>query len=118
MQLPVLRKFPVQAPQKFQPFVMAMPGVTLAYDLAVQDAQCRKKRRPAIALVIVRHSSTPALLEGQPRLGAIQRLNLALLVQTPRQRLFSSKPIDPSIASHFRLFLVMSVTKQYRHKET
>src|ERR1035441_6571966 len=81
---------------------MAMPGVTLANDLAVQDAQRRKKRRRAVALVIVRHGSAPALLdERQPRLGAIQRLNLALLVQTQHHRLLWGLKYNPTTSVSF-----------------
>jgi hypothetical protein len=56
--------------------------------LAVADdkAALHIERRRAVAVVVVRHCCGAALLQGQARLGAIQRLTLALLVHTQHQR--------------------------------
>jgi hypothetical protein len=51
-----------------------------ADDRAVEDVESGEQRRGAVPLVIVGHGSEPALLQRQTRLGAIERLNLALLV--------------------------------------
>ena len=83
VQLQFLGKFPVQPAQKFQPLLMAMPGVTLANHLAVQHVQRRKKRRRAVALVVVSHRAAPAFLERQSRLGPIPALNLAFSPHPP-----------------------------------
>lgn len=47
---------------------------------AVEHVQRRERRRRAVALVVVRHGRPSTALERQPRLRAIERLNLALLV--------------------------------------
>jgi len=49
--------------------------------LAFQNVEGRKERRRAVALVIMRHGSGAALLHRQSRLGPIERLDLALLVE-------------------------------------
>src|SRR5437870_10919862 len=64
VQLDILGKLPVQAAQKLQPFLMAMPTVTFTDHLAVQHVQRRKERGSAIAFVVVRHRTAPAALAG------------------------------------------------------
>ena len=60
---------------------------TLANHFAIQHAQSRKEGRRAVAFVIVSHRAAAALLERQPWLGAVQRLDLALLIHTKHHRL-------------------------------
>src|SRR5581483_9335954 len=48
--------------------------------LALQHVQRSEERRRAVALVIVGHGPGPALLDGKPRLSAVQRLDLALFI--------------------------------------
>ena len=67
---------------------MTMPWVTFADHLAVQYAERGKQRGGAITLVIVRHRAAAAFLERQPRLSPIQRLDLALFIQTQHQRAY------------------------------
>ena len=57
----------------------------LADDLAGGDVERGEQRRRAVALVVVRHRSGAALLHRQARLRAVERLDLALLVdrETP-----------------------------------
>ena len=45
--------------------------------LAIQDVESGKQRCRAMALVVVRHSATTSLLHRQPRLRAIECLDLA-----------------------------------------
>src|SRR5271167_4556706 len=66
---------------------MTMPCVTFTDQLAVQHVQSRKQRGGAVTLVIVRPRAATAFLQRQPRLRAIQGLNLALFIQTQHQRL-------------------------------
>ena len=47
---------------------------------AVEHVQGREERGRAVALVVVRHGAGPAGLHRQARLGAVERLDLALLV--------------------------------------
>src|SRR5271166_3342584 len=44
---------------------------------AAKDVERGKQRRGAMPLVVVGHGPAPALLQGPPRLGSVQRLDLA-----------------------------------------
>lgn len=61
-------------------FLMTMALHVATNHRAVEDVECGEQRRGAVPLVIVSHGSEPALLQRQTRLGAIEGLNLALLV--------------------------------------
>ena len=66
---------------------MAVPLHALADDLAGGDVEGGEQRRGAVALVVVRHGAGAALLQRQPGLRAVERLDLALLVDAQHQRL-------------------------------
>ena len=66
---------------------MPVAFLALADDRAVEHIQRREQRGRAIALVIVGHGAGAALLHRQPGLGAVERLDLALLVHRIHQRL-------------------------------
>jgi len=66
--------------QKADEFLMAMALHALADDLALKDIERREQGGDAMALVVMRHGSGAPLLHRQPRLGAIEGLNLALLI--------------------------------------
>ncbi len=57
--------------------LMAMTLHALAEDLAFKDIERREQGSDAMPLVIVGHGARASLLHRQPRLGAVQRLNLA-----------------------------------------
>src|SRR5262249_19797024 len=57
--------------------LMAMALHTLADDLTFQHIKRRKQCRDAVTLVVVGDGAGTSLLHRQPRLGAIQRLDLA-----------------------------------------
>ena len=56
---------------------MATTLHALADGLAFQHIERRKQRRNAVTLVVVSHGAGASLLHRQPRLGAVQRLDLA-----------------------------------------
>ena len=85
MELHLGRELGIQTLQKLQKLLVAMAGIALPNDLALRHLQRRKERRRAIALVIMGHGSTATLLQRQSRLGTIQRLNLALFIDTEHQ---------------------------------
>ena len=87
-------KLLIQAVEKFDELLVAMACIALADDFALRDLQSGEKRGGAVALVIVGHGPAPALFERQARLGAIQRLDLALLVHTEHQRFFRRVEIE------------------------
>ena len=53
---------------------------TLADDLALKHIERREQRRDAVTLVVVGDGAGTSLLHRQPRLGAVQRLDLAFLI--------------------------------------
>ena len=59
---------------------MAMTLHALTEDLALKDIERREQGGDAMPLIIVGHGARASLLHRQPRLGAVQRLNLALLI--------------------------------------
>jgi len=66
--------------QKLQPLLMAVPVVAHGDHFALQRIESSQQRGRAVALVVVSHGAAAALLHRQARLGAVQSLNLALLV--------------------------------------
>ena len=75
----------IQAAQELQELLVPMALITLAHDLALQDLQCGKECGRAIAFVVVGHGAATPFLEREARLGSVQRLNLALLVNAQHQ---------------------------------
>ena len=69
-----------------QEFVCPMAGQTFADDFAGRDVERRKQRRGAVALLVMGHGSGAAFLQRQARLGAIESLNLAFLVDGQHKR--------------------------------
>ena len=59
---------------------MAMALHVAANHGSVEHVEGREQRCRAVALVIMGHGSKAALLQRQARLGAVERLDLALLV--------------------------------------
>ena len=60
---------------------MPVPGHACMDDMACGDVEGREKGGGAVALVVVRHGAGSALLQREARLGAVQSLDLALLVE-------------------------------------
>lgn len=76
-----------QAPE-LEPLLMAVALLTQAKEFAVERVERSKQCRRAVALVVVRHGLAAPLLQGQPWLSSIQRLNLTLLACAQNQRVF------------------------------
>ena len=60
--------------------LMPMPLHVAANDGAIEHVERGEQRRRAVALVVVGHGAGAALLHGQAGLGAVERLDLAFLV--------------------------------------
>ena len=61
----------------------------------VEDVERSEQGRGAMALVVVRHGAEPALLQRQVRLGAIESLDLALLVEQKHDGVGRRIDIEP-----------------------
>ncbi len=71
----------VDGVEKADELLMAVALHVLADDRAVENIHGGEQRRRAVPDVVVGHRAGAALLERQPGLGAVERLNLALLVE-------------------------------------
>src|SRR5713101_5613436 len=75
----------VDSAQEFKPFLVAVALHALPNNAAGGDIEGGKQRRRSIAFVVVGHSPGPTLLHWQAGLRAIERLDLALLVDREYQ---------------------------------
>ena len=73
----LLRRPGIDDIEEADKLLMAMALHALADDPAFEHVECREQGGDAMTLVVVRHGAGPPLLHRQPRLGAIQRLDLA-----------------------------------------
>ena len=60
-----------------------------------------EKSRCPISLVVVRHGAATSLFQRQAGLGAIQRLNLTLLIDTQDDRLVWRIQVEPDDVGEF-----------------
>lgn len=73
--------------QEAQELPVAVSRHAFADDLAGGHVEGGKQCRGAVALVVMSHRAGPPLLDGQPRLRAVERLDLALLIDAKHQGL-------------------------------
>src|SRR6266566_6093969 len=76
VKLPVGRDGLVDQAEKLEPFLVPMPLLAQAKDLAIGRVQRGKQSGGAVAFVIMRHSGAASALQGQTGLGTVQSLNL------------------------------------------
>ena len=100
MQVELLGRLGVDTAQEFQPFLMAVPLHAVADDLAGGDVERGEQCRRAVALVVMRHGAGSALLDRQAGLCAVERLDLALLVDRENQRLVRRIEIETDDIAH------------------
>src|SRR5437879_7493540 len=87
MQADLSRELLVEATQKLQELLVAMPLITLPDHPSLQNFQSGEQRGGSVALIVMGHGSAAALFYRQARLSAIKRLVLALLINTDHDRL-------------------------------
>ena len=78
--------FAINLSQKFQKLLVTVTRIAGPNDCPFQNIQGGKQRGCPVAFVIMCHCAAATLLHWQPRLGAVQGLNLRLLVDTQDQR--------------------------------
>ena len=89
------RKLGVEPLEKLQELLMSVPGITLADHPTFDDLQGGKQRRGAVSMVVVRVRATTPEFERQTGLGAIQSLNLTLLIDAQHDRVLRGRQVDP-----------------------
>lgn len=80
---------------------MAMALHVAADDSAVENIESREQGGGAVAFVVVRHGAEPALLQGKARLGAVESLDLALLVDRQHDGMRRRIDIEPDHVAQF-----------------
>lgn len=74
------RNFALDGIQEADGLLMTMALHAAAGDFALKYVESSKQGSRAVAFVVVGHCASPAFLQGQTGLGAVQRLDLGLLV--------------------------------------
>src|SRR5271166_1818361 len=80
---------------------MPMPLVKVSYDFALQQVERGKQGGGAVSLVVVGHGAAASFLEWQARLGPIESLNLALLIDAKDDRLVRRIQVEPDHVGEF-----------------
>jgi hypothetical protein len=75
----------VQMLEKGQELLMAMAWFALRNHAAIEHAEGRKQRGSAVAEIVVSDAFDVTQIQGQRRLGAFERLDLAFFVHTQDQ---------------------------------
>src|SRR5215813_3121352 len=116
VDIEMLLHAPVDALEELDELLCTVPRMALADDQAGLHIERSKQRRGAVALVIVGHRRRAALLQRKARLGAIQRLNLALFVDAQHQRSIRWVHVEPDDISHllFELWIVRYLEPTYQ----
>lgn len=76
-------------------FLVSMPRHAVADDFPIEHAQGREQGGRAVAFVVVRHGATAAPLQRKAWLGAVEGLDLALLVDAQDQGLVRGIEVEP-----------------------
>ncbi|AWM29807.1 hypothetical protein AOX55_00004371 (plasmid) [Sinorhizobium fredii CCBAU 25509] len=95
------RHLGVDGVEKTDELLMPVTLHVPADDGAVEHVEGGKQRGRAMPLVVVGHGAEPALLQGQAGLGAVERLDLALLVD--RQHDGMGRRVDVEADNVFEL---------------
>ncbi len=95
MQLAVTGELAIEEAQELQELLMAVPRQALADDAAVERAERGEQGRRAVALVVMGHRAGATALDREARLGAIQGLDLALLINAQHDRLLRRVEVEP-----------------------
>ena len=95
MNFLVRRSAPRNESQELQLFLMAVLIHAATDDAAIGYIHRGKKRGDTVALIVMSHGPAPPLLEWQPRLGAIQGLNLTLFIARKHEGVLGRRQVKP-----------------------
>ena len=94
----LLRHLGLDGVQEANELLMAVALHVAADDGALEDIESGEQRRRAVVLVVVGHRPGPAPLHGQARLGTIERLDLALLVDRENDSVGRRIDVEPTMS--------------------
>ena len=86
-----------------------------ADDGAIEDVEGSEQRGGTVTLVVVRHRPGAARLHRQPRLGTVERLNLAFLVDRENDRMGGR--IDVEADYILKLLCEFRIGRQLEHAD-
>ncbi len=95
VEIQVLGRLAVDLVQEANELLVSVLPHALADDLAVEHVERREQGGGAVALVVVGHGAGSALLHRPARLGAVERLDLGLLVHRQDDGVFRRVDIQP-----------------------
>ena len=101
MHVELSRHLRVDGLEEAEELLAPMASMTLADDFASRDVEGGKQGRGAIAAVIVRPTFGRSERHRQNRRGPVQRLNLALFIDTQDQRAIRRRQIKADNVAHF-----------------
>ena len=81
------RDVALEAVEKAQKLLVPVTLIAVADDFTSEHIERRKQSSRSVPFVIVGHATATSFLQRQPGLGALQGLNLALLVYAKHNRL-------------------------------
>src|SRR5437660_3091479 len=114
----VLRNASLDQPKKSEPFLVPMPPHTGGENRTIDRVECCEQRGRPVAFVVVCHRSASALLERKSRLRAVERLNLALLIDREHDRSLGRSEIQAhdvfELLGKVRVVAHLECTKQMR----
>ena len=84
----------IDGAQEAQKLLMAVTPHALSDDRTGGDIKGGEQRSCSMPLIIMGHRAGPPLLDRQPRLGAVERLDLALLIDTQHHGLVGRAEIE------------------------
>src|SRR5215472_16599314 len=90
----------VEVIEKSEKFLVAMAWFAHRNDFAIEHVERRKQSSSAVPKIVVGYSFDITQAHRQHRLGALQRLHLALLVYAQHQRLVGRIKVQPGDVAH------------------
>lgn len=103
MQIESGRRLRLDLLEEPEKLLVSMAWQAVTDDRSVQHAQRCEERRRAVAFVVVRHRAATAFLHREARLGAVQGLDLALLVYAQDEGMFGRVQVQAHYIRHFLL---------------
>ena len=101
VQRSLLGKLPVQPPQKTQELLVPVLGPALSDHPPIQDVEGGKEGGGPMALVVMSHGPAAPFLHGQAGLGALESLDLALLIHAQDHGFVGRIEVQPHHVGEF-----------------
>jgi hypothetical protein len=101
MQLFAFGRLTLNLAQEVEPLAVTVVLITTGDDRTIKGIERREQGRGAVTLVVMSLGGRTTSLQGQPGLGAVECLHLALLVAAQNQRMLGRGIYKPTMSSSF-----------------